>query len=292
MSLLAARTVTRNAMAMRQAVGRRSMHVDNVVGNNTPFSYQNKAAFAAKVTLFLGAGFAIPFVAVGYQVELSPPHPPVDHDIGVRPVNMSSASSTAGGQPQSRVSTPATDVSPPRTPEFVLPPPTPETLRRRAQSDRASSEIGARMLKGWAMLSEECMNDDCWAIPLVRPPRARPGAQPDPRKVHMNVLSAEGSILRMKTESSYSNPAQQANPYPARGGQKRLPQQPQTTPLKLKSEMFQENYLHAYESCRGTSTSIRQLIALGSDCVFQPNASTTCQLNFFYIGHWRPSGGS
>ncbi|QRV76265.1 hypothetical protein RhiJN_04280 [Ceratobasidium sp. AG-Ba] len=93
--------------------------------------------------------------------ELSPPHPPVDHDIGVRPVNMSSASSTA---------------------EFVLPPPTPETLRRRAQSDRASSEIGARMLKGWAMLSEECMNDDCWAIPLVRPPRARPGAQPDPRK--------------------------------------------------------------------------------------------------------------
>ncbi|KAG9128169.1 hypothetical protein FRC07_003998 [Ceratobasidium sp. 392] len=95
---------------------------------------------------------------------------------------MSSSSSTAGGQAHSRSSTPATDVSPPRTPDFVLPPPTAETLRRRAQSDRASSEIGARMLKGWAMLSDECTNEDCWAIPLVRPPRARPGAQPDPRK--------------------------------------------------------------------------------------------------------------
>ncbi|KAG8701778.1 hypothetical protein FRC08_003899 [Ceratobasidium sp. 394] len=95
---------------------------------------------------------------------------------------MSSSSSTAGGQAHSRSSTPATDVSPPRTPDFVLPPPSPETLRRRAQSDRASSEIGARMLKGWAMLSDECINEDCWAIPLVRPPRARPGAQPDPRK--------------------------------------------------------------------------------------------------------------
>ncbi|KAG8712412.1 hypothetical protein FRC09_019912 [Ceratobasidium sp. 395] len=38
------------------------------------------------------------------------------------------------------------------------------------------------MLKGWAMLSDECTNENCWAIPLVRPPRARPGAQPDPRK--------------------------------------------------------------------------------------------------------------
>ncbi|KAG9128170.1 hypothetical protein FRC07_003999 [Ceratobasidium sp. 392] len=68
MSLIAARTVARNATTMRQVIGRRSMHVDNVIGNNTPFSYQNKAAFAVKVFTFLGAGFAIPFVAVGYQV--------------------------------------------------------------------------------------------------------------------------------------------------------------------------------------------------------------------------------
>ncbi|KAB5594748.1 hypothetical protein CTheo_1895 [Ceratobasidium theobromae] len=95
---------------------------------------------------------------------------------------MSSSSSTADGKPYSRNSTPATDVTPPGSPDFVLPAPSEETLRRRAQSDRASSEIGNRMLKGWAMLSDECPNDDCWAIPLVRPPRARPGAEPDPRK--------------------------------------------------------------------------------------------------------------
>ncbi|KAG9092144.1 hypothetical protein FS749_015968, partial [Ceratobasidium sp. UAMH 11750] len=68
MSLIIARAATRNAIVMRQTIGRRSMHVDNVIGNNTPFSYQNKAAFAVKTFLFLGTGFAIPFVAVGYQV--------------------------------------------------------------------------------------------------------------------------------------------------------------------------------------------------------------------------------
>jgi hypothetical protein len=101
---------------------------------------------------------------------------------------MSSSSSTAGGNMYSRDSTPATDISPPGSDDFVLPPPSEETLRRRAQSDRASTEIGNRMLKGWAMLAEECPNDNCWAIPLVRFPRARPGAEPDPRKVCHQAL--------------------------------------------------------------------------------------------------------
>ncbi|CAE6449797.1 unnamed protein product [Rhizoctonia solani] len=70
MSLIA-RAATRQTVALRQNIGRRSMHVDNVIGNNTPFSYQNKAAFAFKVTAFLGAGFFIPFVAVFYQVSKS-----------------------------------------------------------------------------------------------------------------------------------------------------------------------------------------------------------------------------
>ncbi|KAH7344588.1 hypothetical protein B0J17DRAFT_712249 [Rhizoctonia solani] len=70
MSLIA-RAAARQTVALRQNIGRRSMHVDNVIGNNTPFSYQNKAAFAFKVTAFLGAGFAIPFVAVFYQVGKS-----------------------------------------------------------------------------------------------------------------------------------------------------------------------------------------------------------------------------
>ncbi|CAE6434314.1 unnamed protein product [Rhizoctonia solani] len=94
---------------------------------------------------------------------------------------MSSSSSTAGGNMFSRNSTPATDFTAIDSDDFVLPPPSEETLRRRAQSDRASAEIGSRMLKGWAMLSEECPNDECWAIPLVRFPRSRPGAEPDPR---------------------------------------------------------------------------------------------------------------
>ena len=54
-------------------------------------------------------------------------------------------------------------------------------LRRRQQSDRASAEIGNRLLKGWAMLADECQNPDCYGVPLVRPPK--PGGGKDPRKV-------------------------------------------------------------------------------------------------------------
>ncbi|CUA73856.1 hypothetical protein RSOLAG22IIIB_01375 [Rhizoctonia solani] len=70
MSLIA-RTAARQTVALRQSIGRRSMHVDNVIGNNTPFSYQNKAAFAAKVTVFFATGFFTPFVTVYYQVAKS-----------------------------------------------------------------------------------------------------------------------------------------------------------------------------------------------------------------------------
>ena len=54
-------------------------------------------------------------------------------------------------------------------------------LRRRQQSDRASTEIGNRLLKGWAMLADECPNIECYGVPLVRPPK--PGGGKDPRKV-------------------------------------------------------------------------------------------------------------
>ncbi|KAF9651109.1 hypothetical protein BDM02DRAFT_966319 [Thelephora ganbajun] len=53
-------------------------------------------------------------------------------------------------------------------------------LRRRQQSDRASTEIGNRLLKGWAMLADECPNTGCYGVPLVRPPK--PGGGKDPRK--------------------------------------------------------------------------------------------------------------
>ena len=92
--------------------------------------------------------------------------------------------------PPSRASTPPTDVTPPPSPPFVLPPPTAEQLRRRAQSDMASREIGAKMLRGYAMLGEECPNDTCHGIPLVRPPK--PGGR-DARKVrgvHWGTMSS------------------------------------------------------------------------------------------------------
>jgi hypothetical protein len=62
-----------------------------------------------------------------------------------------------------------------------LPPDTEELLDRRQRLDAASSEIGKRLLKGWAMLSDECPNEGCYYVPLVRPPNT--GGGKDPRKV-------------------------------------------------------------------------------------------------------------
>lgn len=64
------------------------------------------------------------------------------------------------------------------SPTFALPVETAESLRRREQSDAASSEIGKRLLKGWAMLAEECPNVICYGVPLVRPPKAGGGKDP------------------------------------------------------------------------------------------------------------------
>ena len=42
------------------------------------------------------------------------------------------------------------------------------------------------MLKGWAMLADECPNPNCYGVPLVRPPKA--GGEKDPRKVSCVLL--------------------------------------------------------------------------------------------------------
>ena len=86
--------------------------------------------------------------------------------------SVSSASSVLQSK-RSRASTPPTDISSPHShdEEFVLPPPTEEMLARRAQSDYASAEIGKRLLQGWAMLADECLNSTCYGVPLLRPPR-------------------------------------------------------------------------------------------------------------------------
>lgn len=96
----------------------------------------------------------------------------------------SRAESVASQDAQLDKSRPSTAATPPtplsNAPEtFALPEPSEETLRRRAQSDLASQRIGRKMLQGYAMLGEECLNPDCIGVPLVRPP-TRDGAK-DPR---------------------------------------------------------------------------------------------------------------
>ncbi|KAL5530318.1 hypothetical protein ACEPAF_6575 [Sanghuangporus sanghuang] len=92
----------------------------------------------------------------------------------------SSPSTVSSGTRISRSSTPPTDVSSRlSSPTFALPVETAESVRRREQSDAASAEIGVRLLKGWTMLADECPNERCYGVPLVRPPLV--GGR-DPRK--------------------------------------------------------------------------------------------------------------
>jgi len=80
---------------------------------------------------------------------------------------------------ESRPSTPPTEISSSlSSPTFAPPIETEDVMRRRQQSDLASSEIGKRLLKGWAMLGEECPNVRCFGIPLVRPPKVGGGKDP------------------------------------------------------------------------------------------------------------------
>ncbi|KAF8558891.1 hypothetical protein OG21DRAFT_1432652 [Imleria badia] len=92
-----------------------------------------------------------------------------------------SSSTVSSTSPRSRPSTPPTDLSSTlSSPTFALPVETEDMIRRRQQSDHASTEIGKRLLKGWAMLGEECPNARCYGVPLVRPPKT--GIDKDPRK--------------------------------------------------------------------------------------------------------------
>ena len=86
----------------------------------------------------------------------------------------------------SRSSTPPTEVSSAlSSPTFAPLVDTEEMRRHREQSDTASSEIGKRLLKGWAMLGDECPNVRCYGVPLVRPPKK--GGSKNPRKVRAKL---------------------------------------------------------------------------------------------------------
>jgi hypothetical protein len=99
------------------------------------------------------------------------------------------AESTPGNQLSP--GTPPTDVSStPSSPTFAAHPANiSEVTNRREQSDRASSKIASRLLKGWAMLAEECPNPLCFGVPLVRPPKS--GGGKDPRKVISLIIIAK-----------------------------------------------------------------------------------------------------
>lgn len=104
----------------------------------------------------------------------------------------SSVASLDSASHVSRPSTPPTEVSSVlSSPTFAVPVDTVEVLRRRQQSDAASAEIGKRLLKGWAMLADECPNPQCYGIPLVRPPKS--GSEKDPRKVRW-LLYVSGTV--------------------------------------------------------------------------------------------------
>ncbi|KAJ7829730.1 hypothetical protein B0H13DRAFT_2372378 [Mycena leptocephala] len=50
-----------------QLTGRRFAHTPAAEYHNMPFDYSNRWRFAAKCIAYMGFGFALPFVAVGWQ---------------------------------------------------------------------------------------------------------------------------------------------------------------------------------------------------------------------------------
>lgn len=126
-------------------------------------------------------GGQTPVVHFCVSCDGDPSQGPVQSPAQRRPSQISSATTASTHRSPSRASTPPTDI--PSDIDSPLWPPIPDTdaiLRRRQQSDRASAEIGNRLLKGWAMLADECPSAECYGVPLVRPPK--PGGGKDPRK--------------------------------------------------------------------------------------------------------------
>ncbi|TCD71284.1 hypothetical protein EIP91_011055 [Steccherinum ochraceum] len=102
--------------------------------------------------------------------------------LSTNPPKASSSASTSASDTASYESrsTAPTEISDDQEAIEFTPVDTPEALRRRQQSDTAAAEIGKRLLKGWAMLADECPSSECYGVPLVRPPKS--GGERDPRK--------------------------------------------------------------------------------------------------------------
>ena len=96
-------------------------------------------------------------------------------------VDASTSTSTSSVSRVTRASTPATELSE-ATDELLPLIESEETRRRREQTDRASAEIGRRLLQGWTMLGDECPRSECYYVPLVRAPKT--SGVTNPKKVH------------------------------------------------------------------------------------------------------------
>ncbi|OSC99134.1 hypothetical protein PYCCODRAFT_1446925 [Trametes coccinea BRFM310] len=155
--------------------------------------------------------------------------PPVAASATSPAPDASSVSTVSYSTRISRTSTPPTDVSDaPDSPPLVPIMDTAELLRRRQQSDTASAEIGKRMLRGWAMLGDECPNPNCYGIPLVRPPK-RQGTL-DPRKecvicgiVYVDEKDAFGQDRLVPMQAASSPAETYRQPVPTAAGPSNIP---------------------------------------------------------------------
>jgi len=140
------------------------------------------------------------------------------------PTSVASGSETSDTHP-SRASTPPTEMSSAlSSPVFAPPAETEESRRRREQSDTASAEIGKRLLKGWAMLGDECLNARCYGVPLVRPPTV--GGDRDPREECVIC----GTVYTVQPDSTGRErliPVNSINTGPALPRSNNAPSQPQ-----------------------------------------------------------------
>ncbi|GJE84707.1 hypothetical protein PsYK624_007830 [Phanerochaete sordida] len=169
----------------------------------------------------------------------------------------SASSSLDSGSHISRASTPLTEVSSALSSPTFTPIDTEEILRRRQQSDLASTEIGKRLLKGWAMLADECPNLTCYGVPLVRPPKA--GGERDPRKecvvcntVYVDEADANGFERLVPLASTPAVAATSRTPITASPAP--IAQRPMTSSAKGKA-IERSQAFHAPVPARMPSTS-------------------------------------
>ncbi|CAO3578247.1 unnamed protein product [Absidia cylindrospora] len=62
-----ARSAIRSRLATRQVMRSDLYHFENSHGQNIPFNTKNRTGLAVRMTLYLGLGFAAPFIGAYWQ---------------------------------------------------------------------------------------------------------------------------------------------------------------------------------------------------------------------------------